>query len=93
MSFVPPQTSDAPTRSRSGCSGFMNDRGGRSATVSLANKHARILWAVMSKGVDFDPSHVSRRSSANTGAATASGGANADSLSQLLPVRLELKMH
>jgi transposase len=29
------------------------------AAVALANKNARILWAVMTKGVRFDPSHVS----------------------------------
>jgi transposase len=29
------------------------------AAVALANKNARILWAVMSKGRDFDPHHVS----------------------------------
>ena len=31
------------------------------AAVALANKNARILWAVMSKGRDFDPHHVSVR--------------------------------
>jgi transposase len=29
------------------------------AAVALANKNARILWAVMTKGTKFDPSHVS----------------------------------
>jgi transposase len=42
------------------------------ATVALANKNARILWAVMSKGLDFDPSHVSRRSNATAGPTSAS---------------------
>lgn len=31
------------------------------AAVALANKNARILWAVMSKGREFDPHHVSIR--------------------------------
>jgi transposase len=42
------------------------------ATVALANKNARILWAVMSKGIDFDPSHVSHRSNATARPASAS---------------------
>ena len=29
------------------------------AAVALANKNARILWAVMTKGVSFDVHHVS----------------------------------
>jgi transposase len=29
--------------------------------VAVANKHARILWAVLAKGEKFDPSHVSVR--------------------------------
>jgi transposase len=32
---------------------------GASAVVALANKNARILWAVMTKGVAFDKHHVS----------------------------------
>ena len=33
--------------------------GWQKAAVALANKNARILWAVMTKGEAFDPGHVS----------------------------------
>ena len=33
--------------------------GWQKAVVALANKHARILWAVLTKGRTFDPNHVS----------------------------------
>ena len=33
--------------------------GWQKAVVALANKNARILWAVMTRGVAFDPDHVS----------------------------------
>ena len=33
--------------------------GWQKAVVALANKNARILWAVMTKGEHFDPNHVS----------------------------------
>ena len=33
--------------------------GWQKAAVALANKNARILWAVMTKGEAFDPRHVS----------------------------------
>jgi transposase len=33
--------------------------GWQKACVALANKHARILWAVLTKGRAFDPNHVS----------------------------------
>ena len=33
--------------------------GWQKAAVALANKNARILWAVMTKGVSFDAHHVS----------------------------------
>jgi hypothetical protein len=33
--------------------------GWEKAAVALANKNARILWAVMTKGEAFDPRHVS----------------------------------
>jgi len=33
--------------------------GWQKATVALANKNARILWAVMTKGNSFDARHVS----------------------------------
>ena len=32
--------------------------GWQKATVALANKNARILWAVLTRGVPFDPDHV-----------------------------------
>jgi len=33
--------------------------GWQKAVVALANKNARILWAVMTRGVAFDPNHLS----------------------------------
>jgi transposase len=33
--------------------------GWQKAAVAMANKNARILWAMMTKGCDFDPRHVS----------------------------------
>ena len=33
--------------------------GWQKAAVAMANKNARILWAVMTKGVNFDPAYVS----------------------------------
>jgi transposase len=33
--------------------------GRQKAAVALANKNARILWAVMNKGERYDPNHVS----------------------------------
>jgi transposase len=33
--------------------------GWQKATVAMANKNARILWAVMTKGERFDAHHVS----------------------------------
>ena len=32
--------------------------GWQKATVALANKNARILWALLAKGRRFDPNHV-----------------------------------
>ena len=47
--------------------------GWQKAAVALANKNARILWAVMPKGEAFDPRHVSVKPGASptTPAATA----------------------
>ena len=33
--------------------------GWQKAVVALANKNARILWAVMTRGCVFDPNHLS----------------------------------
>lgn len=33
--------------------------GWQKAVVALANKHARILWAMLTRGRAFDPEHVS----------------------------------
>ena len=33
--------------------------GWQKAVVALANKNARILWAVMTRGNAFDPNHLS----------------------------------
>ena len=32
--------------------------GWQKAVVALANKNARILWAVMTRGIAFDPDHL-----------------------------------
>ena len=40
--------------------------GWQKAAVALANKNARILWAVMTKGQAFDPRHVSVKPGAAT---------------------------
>ena len=32
--------------------------GWQKAVVALANKNARILWAVLTRDADFDPDHV-----------------------------------
>ncbi len=46
--------------------------GWQKAVVALANKNARILWAVMTKGERFDPRHVSvKKPGAAPGAAPA----------------------
>ena len=38
----------------------LKERGGwQKAVVALANKNARILWAVMTKGQKFDRHHLS----------------------------------
>lgn len=42
------------------------------AVVALANKNARILWAVMTKGLDFNPFHVSVSPASSAAAAPAS---------------------
>ena len=42
--------------------------GWQKAAVAMANKNARILWAMMTKGCRFDPLHVSVKP---TGLATA----------------------
>ena len=35
--------------------------GWQKAVVALANKNARILWAVLAKGRRFDPNHASAK--------------------------------
>ena len=35
--------------------------GWQKAVVALANKNARILWAVLTRGVAFDARHVSHK--------------------------------
>ena len=39
--------------------GIEQRRGWQVAVVALANKNARILWALMTRGERFDPHHVS----------------------------------
>ena len=43
--------------------------GWQKAVVAVANKNARILWAVLTRGVCFDADHVSVKPSAATAAA------------------------
>ena len=38
--------------------------GWQKACVAMANKNARILWAVMTRGEGFDPHHVSGKPAA-----------------------------
>jgi len=45
--------------------------GWQKAVVALANKNARILWCVMTRGDRFDPHHQPKRSEATTNLATA----------------------
>ena len=45
--------------------------GWQKAVVALANKNARILWAVMTKGEAFDPRHVSAKPGVPTPATSA----------------------
>ena len=45
--------------------------GWQKAAVAMANKNARILWAVMTKGVFFDAHHVSVKPGVATAAALA----------------------
>jgi len=45
--------------------------GWQKAVVALANKNARILWAVLAKGRTFDPNHVSVKPGAIPGATPA----------------------
>ena len=48
-------------------SAALRDRAGwQKAVVALANKNARILWAVMTKGDAFDARHVSVKPGAPT---------------------------
>ena len=37
--------------------------GWQKAAVALANKNARILWAIMTKGIDYDPNYKSQKPS------------------------------
>jgi len=39
--------------------------GWQKAVVALANKNARILWAVMTRGDVFDPNHLSVKPTAS----------------------------
>jgi transposase len=45
--------------------------GWQKAVVALANKNARILWAVLARGRSFDPNHVSVKPGGIVGAITA----------------------
>lgn len=45
--------------------------GWQKAVVALANKNARILWAVLARGRSFDPNHVSVKPGAIVGAIAA----------------------
>ena len=46
----------------------LKDRvGWQKAVVALANKNARILWAVLTRDAVFDPNHVPERPAAKRG--------------------------
>lgn len=47
--------------------GLRERLGWQKAVVALANKNARILWAMLARGTPFDADHVSVRPSAATG--------------------------
>jgi transposase len=47
--------------------------GWQKALVALANKNARILWAVLGRGQRFDPNHQSMKPSAATTIAATAG--------------------
>jgi transposase len=50
----------------------LSERVGHGKTiVAVANKHARVLWAILAKGERFDPAYVSKRSA---GSETVSAG-------------------
>lgn len=49
--------------------------GWQKACVAMANKNARILWAVMTREQAYDPRHVSRRTAAATGECAAPAAA------------------
>ena len=42
--------------------------GWQKAAVALANKNARILWAVLTRDTPFDPDHLPRPPTARSGA-------------------------
>ena len=46
--------------------------GWQKAAVALANKHSRILWAVMTTGEAFDARHVNVKPRGNVGSGLAS---------------------
>jgi transposase len=50
---------------------FKERAGWQKAVVALANKNARILWCVMTRGDRFDPHHVPQRGKATPSAAPA----------------------
>ena len=51
----------------------LRDRSGwQKAAVALANKNARILWAIMTKGEAFDARHVSTQPKAPASTSTSS---------------------
>ena len=54
-----------PIRSRRWALALRERSGWQEAAVALANKNARILWAVMTKGEAFDAHHVSVKRSRN----------------------------
>jgi transposase len=52
-------------------------RGWQTAVVALANKNARILWAIMTRGESYNPRHLSRKPDAALGPDAAVAAAQA----------------
>ena len=66
--------------------GLQQKRGANAAAVALANKHARIIWKLLSTGAAFDPQHPA---TAAERAPAAQAGASEKSAGPRLALRLE----
>jgi transposase len=57
--------------------GIRERRGWQKACVALANKNARIVWAILTRGECFDPEHVPEPPAAKRAQATSAPGSTA----------------